>query len=82
MITKIILKYENLEEEQEHKLLDWLANCEEKKEIPFKLFLHKGGVNNKMVEILNECASQDPEPSGKQGSKRQDTNHIGALAQW
>ena len=31
--------------------------------------------------ILNECASQDPEPSGKQGSKRQDTNHIGALAQ-
>ena len=51
MITKIILKYENLEEEQEHKLLDWLANCEEKKEIPFKLFLHKGGVNNKMVEI-------------------------------
>ena len=30
---------------------------------------------------LNECASRDPEPSGKQGSKRQDTNHIGALAQ-
>ena len=74
MITKIILKYENLEEEQEHKLLDWLANCEEKKEIPFKLFLHKGGVNNKMVEILNECASRDSEPSGKQGSKRQDKN--------
>ena len=80
MITKIILKYENLEEEQEHKLLDWLANCEEKKEIPIKLFLHKGGVNNKMVEILNECASQDPEPSGKQGSKRQDKNKTGALA--
>ena len=55
MITKIILKCENLEENQEHKLLDWLANCEEKKETPFKLFLHKGGVNNKMVEIESEC---------------------------
>ena len=33
------------------------------------------------VKILSECASRDPEPSGKQGSKRQDTNHIGALAQ-
>ena len=34
------------------------------------------------IQRLNECASRDPEPSGKQGSKRQDTNHIGALAQW
>ena len=32
------------------------------------------------VKILSECASQDLEPSGKQRSKRQDTNHIGALA--
>ena len=51
MITKIILRFENLDQEQEHKALDWLANCEEKKEMPFKLFLHKGGINNKMVEI-------------------------------
>ena len=33
------------------------------------------------IQRLTECASQDPEPPGKQGSKRQDTNHIGALAQ-
>ena len=32
------------------------------------------------VKILSECASRDPEPSGKQGSKRQDTNKTGALA--
>jgi len=32
------------------------------------------------VKILNECASQDPEPSGKQGLKRQDKNKTGALA--
>jgi len=41
--------------------------------------------NNRIIrdirkKILSECASRDPEPSGKQGSKRQDTNHIGALA--
>ena len=51
MITKIILRFENLEQEQQHRVLDWLANCEEKKETNFKLFLHKGGVQNKMVEI-------------------------------
>ena len=33
------------------------------------------------IQRLTECASRDPEPPGKQGSKRQDTNHIGALAQ-
>jgi len=32
------------------------------------------------VKILNECASQDLEPSGKQGLKRQDKNKTGALA--
>ena len=32
------------------------------------------------IQRLNECASQDPEPSGKQGSKRQDKNKTGALA--
>jgi|TARA_R100001460_G_C3455510_1_gene165250 hypothetical protein len=55
MITKIILRFENLDQEQEHKALDWLANCEEKKEMPFKLFLHKGGINNKMVEITPQA---------------------------
>ena len=50
MITKIILRFEKLEQEQQHKVLNWLANCQEKKEIPFKLFLHKGGVQNKIVE--------------------------------
>tara|TARA_R100001015_G_C4587806_1_gene143574 strand:- start:320 stop:514 length:195 start_codon:yes stop_codon:yes gene_type:complete len=54
MITKIILRFENLDQGQEHKALDWLANCEEKKEMPFKLFLHKGGINNKMIEIGHE----------------------------
>tara|TARA_R100001015_G_C4579551_1_gene136280 strand:- start:548 stop:763 length:216 start_codon:yes stop_codon:yes gene_type:complete len=69
MITKIILRFENLDQEQEHKALDWLTNCEEKKEIPFKLFLHKGGVNNKMIEI----ASQASDPG-----KGLDTNNLGA----
>ena len=32
------------------------------------------------IQRLNECASQDPEPSGKQGSTRQDKNKTGALA--
>jgi hypothetical protein len=32
------------------------------------------------VKIINECASQDLEPSGKQRSKRQDKNKNGALA--
>ena len=54
MITKIILRFEKLEQEQQHKVLNWLANCQEKKEIPFKLFLHKGGVQNKMFEIESE----------------------------
>ena len=54
MITKIILRFEDLEQEQQHRVLDWLANCEEKKETKFKLFLHKGGVQNKMVEIEPE----------------------------
>ena len=58
MITKIILRFENLDQEQEHKALDWLTNCEEKKEIPFKLFLHKGGINNKMIEITPQAASR------------------------
>ena len=51
MITKVILKFEDLEQEQQDKVLNWLSNCEEKKETKFKLFLHKGGVNNKMIEI-------------------------------
>ena len=32
------------------------------------------------IQRLSECASRDPEPSGKQGSKRQDKNKTGALA--
>ena len=51
MITKVILKFEDLEQEQQDKVLNWLLNCEEKKETKFKLFLHKGGVSNKMLEI-------------------------------
>ena len=51
MITKVILKFEDLEQEQQDKVLNWLSHCEEKKETKFKLFLHKGGVNNKMIEI-------------------------------
>jgi hypothetical protein len=69
MITKVILKFEDLEQEQQDKVLSWLLNCEEKKETQFKLFLHKGGVNNKMIEI----ASQASDPG-----KGTDTNQFGA----
>jgi hypothetical protein len=71
MITKIILRFENLGQEEQHRVLNWLSNCEEKKETPFKLFLHKGGVNNKMVEIAPQAG--DP-------GKGTDTNNLGARA--
>ena len=58
MITKVILKFEDLEAEQQEKVLSWLSNCEEKKETPFKLFLHQGGVNNKMIEIAPQARGQ------------------------
>ena len=73
MITKVILKFEDLEQEQQDKVLNWLLNCEEKKETQFKLFLHKGGVNNKMIEI----ASQASDPG-----KGMDTKQFGARTKW
>ncbi len=69
MITKVILKFEDLEAEQQEKVLSWLSNCEEKKETPFKLFLHQGGVNNKMIEIT---------PQASNPGKGTDTNNLGA----
>ena len=52
--TKIILKFKDMPEKDEHTVLNWLANASERKEIPYKVFLHKGGVNNPMKEINNE----------------------------
>ena len=71
MITKIILRFENLGQEEQHRVLNWLSNCEEKKETPFKLFLHQGGVNNKMIEIT---------PQASNPGKGTDTNNLGARA--
>ena len=53
MITKIILRFENLDQEQEHKALDWLTNCEEKKEIPFKFSIFTMG------EIIRLCQEKN-----------------------
>ena len=49
--TKIILKFKDILEQDERTVLSWLTKAPERKEIPYKVFLHKGGVNNPMEEI-------------------------------
>ena len=49
--TKIILKFKDIPEQDQKKVLDWLTHAPERKEVPYKVFLHHGGVNNPMKEI-------------------------------
>ena len=49
--TKIILKFKDIPEQDERTVLSWLTKAPERKEIPYKVFLHKGGVNNPMEEV-------------------------------
>jgi len=52
--TKIILKFKDMPEQDQKKVLDWLTRAPERQEIPYKVFLHHGGVNNPMKEIIDE----------------------------
>ena len=47
MKTKFILSFENLSAEKEKEIADWLLVTSYEPDVPFKLFIHKGGVNNK-----------------------------------
>ena len=53
MITKLILRFDNLSDKELNKIADWLL-VTTPSDKPFKLFKHQGGVNNKMEEIKNE----------------------------
>tara|TARA_R100000700_G_scaffold37914_1_gene48623 strand:- start:322 stop:504 length:183 start_codon:yes stop_codon:yes gene_type:complete len=54
MITKFILKYKNLPVEREKEIADFLLVGNYVPSLTYKLFIHKGGVNNKMVEIKDD----------------------------
>jgi hypothetical protein len=54
MMTKIILRFKNLSDRQQYDILKWLDNSSEL--LPnelnnYELFVHKGGVNNKMEKV-------------------------------
>jgi hypothetical protein len=50
MKTSIILRFEDLSEEDRTTICNWLSTYEDNQKIPFKLFYRKGGINNKMLE--------------------------------
>jgi hypothetical protein len=54
MITKFILQYKNLPVEKEKEIADFLLVGNYVPGLTYKLFIHKGGVNNKMVEIKDD----------------------------
>tara|TARA_R100000005_G_C4832048_1_gene107900 strand:- start:113 stop:280 length:168 start_codon:yes stop_codon:yes gene_type:complete len=54
MITKFILQYKNLPVEREKEIADFLLVGNYIPDLTYKLFIHKGGVNNKMVEIKDD----------------------------
>tara|TARA_R100001129_G_scaffold22134_1_gene13994 strand:- start:1089 stop:1256 length:168 start_codon:yes stop_codon:yes gene_type:complete len=50
MKTSIILRFEDLSEENRTTICNWLLSEDNQNKIPFKLFYRKGGINNKMLE--------------------------------
>ena len=50
MKTSIILRFENLSEDDRLKICNWLLDADNQTEIPYKVFYRKGGINNKMIE--------------------------------
>ena len=54
MKTKFILQYNNLPVEIEKEIANYLLEQEPEPGLTYKLFIHKGGVNNKMIEIKEE----------------------------
>tara|TARA_R100000458_G_C8202047_1_gene192267 strand:- start:137 stop:319 length:183 start_codon:yes stop_codon:yes gene_type:complete len=59
MKTSIILRFDNLSEDDRLQICNWLLSIKAiQREIPpwrkFKVFYRKGGINNKMIECKNE----------------------------
>jgi hypothetical protein len=50
MKTSIILRFDNLSEDDRLQICNWLLSEDNQTEIPFRVFYRKGGINNKMVE--------------------------------
>tara|TARA_Y100001963_G_scaffold153587_1_gene240637 strand:- start:379 stop:543 length:165 start_codon:yes stop_codon:yes gene_type:complete len=50
MKTSIILRFDNLSEDDRLQICNWLLSEDNQTEIPFKVFYRKGGINNKMIE--------------------------------
>ena len=51
MKTKFILQYKDLPVEREKEIADFLLVGNYVPDLTYRLFIQKGGVNNKMVEI-------------------------------
>ena len=54
MITKLILQYKNLPVKREKEIANFLLVGNYIPGLTYKLFIHKGGVNNKMIEIKED----------------------------
>ena len=50
MKTSIILRFDNLSEDDRLQICNWLLSEDNQTEIPFRVFYRKGGINNKMIE--------------------------------
>ncbi len=48
--TSIILRFENLSEDERLRICNWLLDSDNQTEIPYRVFYRKGGINNKMIE--------------------------------
>ena len=54
MKTKFILQYKDLPVEREKEIADFLLVGNYIPDLTYRLFIQKGGVNNKMVEITED----------------------------
>ena len=54
MTTRFILQYKNLPVEKEKEIADFLLVGNYVPGLTYRLFIQKGGVNNKMVEIKED----------------------------
>ena len=52
MKTSIILRFENLSEDDRLRICNWLLDSDNQTEIPYKVFYRKGGINNKMIDFI------------------------------
>jgi hypothetical protein len=54
MITQIILRFEDLKEEDRINICHSLLSKDYKSQYEFKVFYKQGGINNKMIEVKND----------------------------